>query len=56
MGKNKGKYRKELRNFVTFIIRSIKRINKWINFSGMETEQISDRLTELIEIELPIQI
>ena len=37
-------YRKELRNFVTFIIRSIIHKNKWTNFSGMSAEQISNRL------------
>ena len=53
IGQNEEKYRKELRNFVTFII--IYR-NKWTNFSGMNAKQISNRLTKLIEIELEMQI
>ena len=42
------KYRKELRNFITFIIRT--------NFSGMSAEQISNRLIKLIKVELKTQI
>ena len=46
------KYRKELRNFVTFIIRSIIHKSNRTNFSGMSAEQISNRLITLIEVEL----
>ena len=50
------KYRKELRNFITFIIRSIIHKNKWTNLSGMSGEQISNRLIKLIKVELKTQI
>ena len=42
--KEKKYHQKELRNFVTFIIRSIIHENKWTNFSGMSAEQIANRL------------
>ena len=46
------KNRKELRNFVTFIIRSIIHKHKWTNFNGMNVEQISNRLIKLIKVDL----
>ena len=49
-------YRKELGNFITFIIRSIIHKNKWTNFSGMSGEQISHSLIKLIKVELKTQI
>ena len=56
IGQNEEKYRKVLRNFVSFVIRSIIYRNKWTTFSDMNAEQICNRLTKLIEIELKMQI
>ena len=50
------KYRKELKNFVTFISRSIIHTNKWTNFSGTSAEQISNRLIKVIKVQLKMQI
>ena len=38
------KHRKNLRNLFTFTIRSIVHRNKWTNFSGMNIEEISNRI------------
>ena len=50
------KHRKNLRNLVTFTIRSTVHRNKWTNFSGMNIEQISNQLTEKIKSEFKTQI
>ena len=44
------------RNLFTFTIRSTVHRNEWTNFSGMNTEQISNQLTEKIKSEFKTQM
>ena len=50
------KHRKTVRNLFTFTIRSTVHRNNWTNFSGMNTEQISNQLTEKIKSEFKTQM
>ena len=49
------KHRKKIKEFI-FTIRSTVHQNKWTNFSGMNTEQISNQLTEKIKSEFKTQM
>ena len=50
------KHPKNLRNLLTFTIRSTVHRNKCTNFSGMNTEQISNQLTEKIKSDFKTQM